>query len=71
MTNIIINKALPCSGSTGKIRRNEIYCSAFKGTHVCWEIQNVEEVTASEKVKGEKNVRALIVGIAKYQKRKT
>lgn len=71
MTRILITNALACSGRTGKIRQNEIYCPAFKGTHVCWEIHNVEEVTVSERVNGEKNMRALIVGIAKHQTKKT
>lgn len=71
MNRILINKALAWSGRTGKIRRNEIYCSAFKGTYVCWEIQNVEEVTIAQKVKGEKNMRGLIARIATYQTRKT
>lgn len=53
------------------IRQNEIHCFAFKGPHVCWEMHNMEEVTNSERVKGDKNTRALIVGIAKYQTRKT
>jgi len=47
MTRILINKALACSGNTGKIRWKEIHCSAFKGTCVCWETQNMEEVTIS------------------------
>lgn len=71
MNRILTIKALARSGRTGKIRWNEIYCSASKGTYVCWEIQNVGEVTISEKVKGEKNMRALIVGNVKYQTRKT
>lgn len=61
MTRVLIYKALACSGRTGKIIRNEIYCSASKGTYVCWEIQ--EEVTISQRVKGEKNMRRLIVGL--------
>lgn len=71
MNRILINKALACSERTGKIRWNEIYCSAFKGTYVYWEIQNVEEVTIAQKVKGEKNMRGLIVRTAKYQTMKT
>lgn len=67
MARILTNKAVVCSGRTGKIGQNEICCSALKGTDVCWEIQNLEEVAITKKEEGGKNTRALIVRMQNIQ----